>query len=122
MITALMGTRHAPDYSGSVLFVEDVGEAAYRIDRMLMHLKLAGKLDAVAGILVGSFVECKPPDNEFAASDTLREILGGIGVPVLVNFPAGHAADNWAFALGTGVRLDADARRIDFLEPAVRRY
>ncbi len=120
VVVASLGTPYEIRTEGKILFLEDVEEPAYRIDRMLTQLRLAGKLDCVSGILLGSFIDCKPPESDFPAAETLREVLAPIGVPVLANFPAGHGTENWAIPLGVRVRLDADERRIEFLESAVR--
>ena len=86
---------------------------------MLTQLRLAGKLDGIAGVLLGSFYDCKDEETTETVNEVLREMLGDLGVPVLANFPAGHGTDNWAFALGIAVRIDARARTVDILEPAV---
>jgi muramoyltetrapeptide carboxypeptidase len=87
---------------------------------MLTHLHLAGKLQNVAGVLLGNFLDCEPTQGNYTAADTLRDILTRLGVPVLAGFPAGHGSENWAIPLGAKVRMDADARSIEFLEPAVK--
>ena len=66
------------------------------------------------------FNECDPTRGDYTAKDTLRDILDKFDVPVLANFPAGHGPDNWAIPLGVKVRIDANARSVQFLEPAVR--
>jgi muramoyltetrapeptide carboxypeptidase len=87
---------------------------------MLTHLQLAGKLQNVAGVLLGSFLDCEPTQGNYAASDTLRDILASLNVPVIAGFPAGHGSENWAFPLGAKVRINADARSIEFLDSAVK--
>lgn len=119
LVAASIGTSYEIKTEGKILFFEEIEEPPYRIDRMLTHMKLAGKLDGIAGVLLGTFLDCGTADVGYTAADTLREILGNQGVPVLANFPAGHSAENWALPLGARIRLDADSRRIDFLEPAV---
>lgn len=120
LIIASIGTTYEPVTEGKILFLEDLDEPPYRIDRMITQLRLAGKLDRVAGILLGQFKDCDPGTSGVTADDVLRELLGKMEVPVLANFPAGHGNDNWALPLGVRVRLDAANRRMDFLEPAVR--
>ena len=119
LIVASLGTPYEIKTEGKIFFIEDVEEPAYRIDRMLTQLKLAGKLDRVTGILLGTFIDPKGDDGEFAASEILREILSELEIPILANFPAGHGPENWALPLGARVRLDAGARRLDLIEPAV---
>jgi muramoyltetrapeptide carboxypeptidase len=119
ILVASLGTPYEIKTKGKVLFLEDLGEEPYRLDRMLTQLHLAGKLAGVAGILLGGFEGCEPENGSYTADETLREILGKLEVPILAGFPAGHGPENWAFPLGVKVRLDADARRIEFLESAV---
>ncbi len=122
LIAASIGTPYEIRTEGKILFLEDTGEPPYRIDRMLTHLSLAGLLDSVAGVLLGEFLDCNPDRGNYTAEETLHDRLGQLGVPVLANFPAGHGSENWALPLGLAVRLDADARRLEFLESAVSRY
>jgi len=120
IITASIGTSYEIKTEGKILFLEDQGEPAYKLDRMLTHLYLAGKLRSIAGVLLGSFLDCEPTQGSYTAADTLRDILTKLNVPVLANFPSGHGQDNWAIPLGVKVRMDANARTIEFLEAAVR--
>jgi muramoyltetrapeptide carboxypeptidase len=121
MIAATLGTPFAIRPEGALLFLEEVGEAAYRIDRLLSQLLLAGVLDGVAGVAVGSFSEC--PDEESSGLPTPAEViaerLGGLGVPVAAGFPFGHVPENLTLPLGVRARLDADAGTLELLEPAV---
>ena len=119
LITASIGTPYEIQTGGKILFLEDTGEQLYRIDRMITHLRLAGKLDAAAGILLGQFSDCGPPSGDCSVDDILRDLLSGLNIPVLANFPAGHIRDNWTLPLGVMARIDADARELRFLEPSV---
>lgn len=111
LLAALTGTRYAPDYTDAILVLEDVGEATYRIDRMLQQLRLSGALDRVAGIAVGQFTELTDPlDAELCPlDDILREIADAAGVPALAGIPLGHISDQWTLPLGARAELDADA-------------
>ncbi|MFW6067564.1 MAG: S66 peptidase family protein [Myxococcota bacterium] len=119
VLAALAGTPYAPPVAGCVLFLEDVGERPYRVDRMLTTLRLAGWLDRVAGIVVGSFHDSPPGPDGVTVEQVLREALSEAPVPVLMGVPAGHADDNLELPLGAPVRIDASAGRLTFLEPAV---
>jgi muramoyltetrapeptide carboxypeptidase len=120
-IVASIGTPYEIDTDGKVLFLEDVGEPPYRLDRMLTHLDLAGKLRSLTGILLGDFHECDATlGSDYSAQDVLRDLLEPLKIPVLANFPSGHGPENWALTLGAGVRIDAGARRVEFLNPAVQ--
>jgi muramoyltetrapeptide carboxypeptidase len=121
VLAALVGTPHAPPLDGRVLFLEDVGERPYRVDRMLTTLTHAGWLHRVRAIVVGAFVDCPPGPDAVRVEDVLRERLGRIGVPVVAGLPAGHVEDNLELPLGAPVRVEASEGRLTFLEPAVTR-
>ncbi|MFH1887566.1 MAG: LD-carboxypeptidase [Pseudomonadota bacterium] len=110
----LAGTPFAPDFSGAILFLEDFGEAPYRLDRMLTHLGLSGMLDGVAGVALGSFTQC---GDEAEVLRVLTERLVPLSIPVAAGFPAGHGPVNLPFPLGVFARLDANAGVLEFLEP-----
>jgi muramoyltetrapeptide carboxypeptidase len=120
IVAASIGTSYEIKTEGKILFLEDHGEPPYRLDRMLTHLCLAGKLQNIAGVLLGSFLECEPAQGNYSASDTLRDILTRLKVPVLAGFPAGHGVENWALPLGAKIRIDADSRFIKILDAAVQ--
>jgi muramoyltetrapeptide carboxypeptidase len=119
LITASIGTAYEIETEGKILFLEDQGEAPYRLDRMLTHLHLAGKLQPLAGILLGNFQDCEPTQGNYTSSEVLREILADLKIPTIANFPAGHGQDNWAIPLGAKVHMDADKLSIRCLDPAV---
>jgi muramoyltetrapeptide carboxypeptidase len=119
LVVASLGTPYEPSTEGKILFLEDFGEPPYRIDRMLTQLRLARKLDRIAGLLLGHFQDCEPSNSAYTLEETLRDVLGNIEVPVLAHFPAGHGSENWVLALGTRIRLDASSRRVEFLESSV---
>jgi muramoyltetrapeptide carboxypeptidase len=116
LLTASLGTPYEMVTDGKILFLEDLGEPPYRLDRMLTQLRLAGKLEKIAGILLGEFRECDAGGKPPSAEDTLREFMKYTEVPVLAHFPAGHGSDNWVLPPGGRVRLDATARTVDFLD------
>jgi muramoyltetrapeptide carboxypeptidase len=119
LVVTSIGTAYEIRTDGKILLLEDHGEPPYRLDRMLTHLQLAGKLESIAGMVLGDFPGCEPGHGNYTAMDTLREIVGKLRVPVLANFPVGHGAENWALPLGARVRVDAEERSLSFLEPAV---
>ena len=120
IIAASLGTRYEIDTNGKILFLEDLGEPPYRLDRMLTHLQLAGKFKSIAGILMGDFLDCEPSKGNYTSRDVLRDIVSRYNVPVIANFPIGHGNDNWAIPFGARVRLDAGARTLKLLDAAVR--
>lgn len=91
VIVASLGTPWEIETSGKILFLEDVNEKPYRIDRMLMHLLLAGKFRGVRGIVFGAMLGCSPASaEEETLQQMIRRILGGLGVPIVFGFPSGH--------------------------------
>ncbi|HWW31882.1 MAG TPA: LD-carboxypeptidase [Steroidobacteraceae bacterium] len=121
VVTRLLGTPYLPSLEGAILLLEDVGERPYRLDRMWMHLDLAGVLRQVRGIALGSFTNCEEKDADYSAADVLRELATAAGLPCVAGFPIGHGAVNEPVPLGARVRLDAGARSLTFLEAAVTR-
>jgi muramoyltetrapeptide carboxypeptidase len=121
LLQCLLGTPFMPDLEGAVLFLEDVGEEVYRIDRMLAHLRLAGVLGGVAGVAVGRFTEVgrRGADGVLGLEEVLDNYLAPLGVPVAWGFPIGHIDDQWTIPVGVRARLDADAGTLELLEPAV---
>jgi muramoyltetrapeptide carboxypeptidase len=122
LLQALIGTRYFPDLRGAILFLEDIGEDLYRIDRMLGHLRLAGVLDAVAGVAIGHFSRMRHATFEgaFGLDDVLRRYFGGRGIPVAHGFPIGHVPDQWTLPIGVLAELDADSGDLTLLEPGVQ--
>ncbi|MEB3257170.1 MAG: LD-carboxypeptidase [Cyanobacteriota bacterium] len=121
--THLLGTPHLPELQGAIVVFEDVGEAPYRIERMLTHWRLCGALQQLAGIGWGSFSGCtdddranQPPDTFFTTEQVLRERTADLGIPVVAHLPVGHTPGNAALPLGIWARLDGSAGRLE-LEP-----
>lgn len=113
MIAHLVGSGLLYLPRGAILLIEEVGEAPYRVDRMLTHLRLAGVLNQVGGIALGDFIGCHAPrEGEQTVDDVLRDRLHDLGVPVLTGLPFGHGRRNLAIPLGTIVTLDADRGRL----------
>lgn len=121
LIAATMGTPWEIETDGSILLIEDVDEAPYRIDRMLTQLLEAGKLRGVRGIVFGEPVEIEEPDPNkptLTLDEILADRLGTLGIPVLVGFAAGHGFYRATLPLGVRVTLDADQGVLIFEEPA----
>ncbi|GBC64069.1 LD-carboxypeptidase [Desulfonema ishimotonii] len=107
----LLGTPFAPDFSGSILFLEDVGEPGYRIDRMLTQMKLAGCFERLAGLALGSFKDCAPACEIFGIAG---QIVEGMNIPVVGGFDMGHGRCNLTFPIGAEAVLDAENARLVF--------
>jgi muramoyltetrapeptide carboxypeptidase len=115
LLSALSGTRYAPDYAGAIIVLEDVNESVYRVDRMLTQLRLSGALGGCAGIVFGAFTDIppEPSDAERNMDDVLAEVAAKAGVPCISQAPLGHVNDQWTIPLGAMATLDADACTLD---------
>ena len=139
--THLLGTAHLPELRGAVLVLEDVGEAPYRIERMLTHWRLAGALQQLAAIGFGSFSGCDDDDEDedieeneeaggagakaaerrgqrFSCEQVLRERSADLGIPVLAGLPVGHRPGNAALPVGARARLDTQRGLLSLVPPA----
>ncbi|HEY0055559.1 MAG TPA: LD-carboxypeptidase [Pedobacter sp.] len=114
------------DFSGNILFIEDVGEYFYSVDRMLWNLKRAGKLASLSGLIVGGFTDLKDNDIPFGSSieEIILEKVKDYDFPVCFDFPAGHLADNHALIFGKKVtlRVDPDKVRLIFDDEQILAY
>ena len=121
LLAATVGTPYAMCSPGAILFLEEVGEPAYRVDRLLSQLRLSGVLDGIAGVAVGAISDSPddPGDGLPAPAELLLDRLGELGIPVAFGFPFGHVPDNWTLPVGVRARLDADAGTLELLEPAL---
>lgn len=107
----LAGTPFFPDLDGRILFLEDIGEPAYRVDRMLNHLMLTGRLRRVSGIAIGEMVDCGDPS---ALARIAADILSPLGVPLATGLPVGHGDRNAALPIGLPAELDTRAMTLSF--------
>ncbi len=123
VFSRLLGTTYLPDLDGAILFLEEVGERPYRVDRLLTHLQLAGVFDRVAAVIFGNLVGCEePPESRIAspsAASVVEERLARLGIPVALGAPVGHGARNRALPYGVRAQLDAQAGTLVALEGAV---
>jgi len=120
MLASLCGTPGALRTDGHLLFLEEVGEPAYRVDRMLLQLRRSGALDRVAGLALGRFTPPAGGDDDPPVSRVLQEYAEALGVPAVADLPFGHVAHNCTLPLGVRARLDASAGTLTLLEGAVR--
>jgi muramoyltetrapeptide carboxypeptidase len=119
LLCSTLGTPYAIEPKGAILFLEDVNEAPYRMDRLLSQLRQAGVLDAVAGVVLGHFTTKNPKDDK-EIDRVLRDYFGAKTVPVLMNFPVGHISSNATLPHGGMVELDADNTILRLLENPVQ--
>lgn len=114
LVTHLLGTGHMPDVSGALLFLEDVNEPLYRIDRMLTHLRLAGVFERISGFLAGDF---GGSEISLEVDELLVDCVGSLDMPVIGGFPVGHGRKNLPVPVGLEARLDTDRMTLSYQEP-----
>jgi muramoyltetrapeptide carboxypeptidase len=122
ILSTLMGTPWLPDMKGAVLFLEDVNESEYRVDRMFQQLKLAGVLDGLAGIVFGQCTSCATTASDYAGftiDQLIDHYMAPLGIPALTGFNTGHIGNQLSLPSGARVELDGDARTLRVLEPVV---
>jgi len=124
VLVRLLGTPYLPELTGAILFLEDVGEAPYRIDGMLAQLRLAGVLDRLSGVVLGQFTACYPTSESpsLTLNEVLQDYFGQAPYPVVFGFPYGHQPQKNTLPVGTRARLHAygNAAILTLLEPVVR--
>jgi len=119
VIVTTLGTPYEVDTSGSILFLEDVGERPYRVERMLTQLKMAGKLDQLAGVVTGSFDGCEASEGK-TIDELLWETFGHSGYPVVTGLPCGHCTANWLLPFGIPAELNGHTGTLTLTEPVTR--
>lgn len=122
LISTLMGTPYEPDFSGKIVFLEDIGESPYRVDRMLTQLLISGKLQKAHGIALGIFTDCEEkaddPDfpDTFSLAEIIQERLGKLNIPAAYGFPFGHIPYNGILPMGIRAVMDTANGQIRLLE------
>jgi len=121
VLTTLIGSSYLPDFEGSLLFLEDVGEDVPRVDRMLTQLALAGVLGKIAGLVFGHCKSCGPGRGygSLTLEQVLTDHIAPLGIPAWYGSMIGHIKDKFTIPLGVQAEIDADAGSIKLLEPAV---
>jgi muramoyltetrapeptide carboxypeptidase len=123
LLIASLGTPYEIDTCGRIVFLEDVGEEPYRIDRMLTQMIAAGKLSDAAGVALGTFTDTRIRNSPGRLSLTIHEVFADhllpLKIPVLANLAVGHVPDQVTLPYGVSTRLDAAARTLELLEPGV---
>ncbi|MGY0039633.1 S66 peptidase family protein [Pedobacter sp. NJ-S-72] len=114
LLIALQGSVSEMDYTNKILFIEDVGEQEYAIDRMLRMLKRSGKLTHLKGLIVGAFNNIEPDEIPFGQTpeELILEIVKEYDYPVCFNFPVGHIPDNRALVVGSTAILDVNSHEV----------
>mgnify|MGYP005622906601 CR=1 FL=1 len=121
VLTALVGSDYLPDWQDHILFIEDVGEGIYRIDRMMTQLKLAGVLDQIVGFVFGKCTDCDADSgySSFTLEEVLEDHIKPLGIPAFRGSMIGHIKNKFTIPLGVEAEIDADLGSIRLLEPAV---
>jgi muramoyltetrapeptide carboxypeptidase len=107
LLTHLTGTPSDAKTKGRILFLEDVGEYLYNIDRMLIQLKRSGKLSGLAGLIIGGFTDSKDTERPFGKNvyEVIHDQLKGYKYPICFGFPVSHEVENYALKIGVQHRL-----------------
>lgn len=108
ILISVLGSKSDPDYDGKILFIEDVGEHLYAVDRMIRTLDRAGKLAKLKGLVVGGFTNMKDDEQTpfgFSVEEIILEVVKKYNYPVAFAFPAGHVKNNWAMKMGEIVKV-----------------
>ena len=121
VLTAIVGTPSVHEFDGAILFLEDVGEAVYRVDRMMTQLALSGALARIRGFVFGRCTDCDPGagHGSLTLEDVLRDHVEPLGVPAFRGTMIGHIDSQFTIPLGAEVEMDADSGTLRILEPAV---
>ena len=122
LIASLLGTDYFPSVKDKILFLEDVSEPPYRIDRMLNQLRLAKVLNQASGIILGAFVDCNetdPTKKTLTLGEVIGDYFGGLDVPIVYNYSHGHIKNNITIPFGIMFKLNASRSYVEITESAV---
>lgn len=122
LIASLIGTEYLPEMKEKILFLEEVGELPYRIDRMLNQLKLANILKQISGVILGAFVDCNETDpnkRTLTLGEVISDYFDELKIPMVYNFKHGHLKNNITLPFGTMFKLNASRNYVEITESAV---
>ncbi|MBC8181216.1 LD-carboxypeptidase [candidate division KSB1 bacterium] len=122
LINVVLGTPFCPDFNETILFIEDIEEEPYRVDRYLAQLKMAGVLDRISGLVIGQFVDCIPGDPEkpnLKLEQVFDDYFSDLDIPIISNFAYGHVPVKHTLPVGVQVELDTENGGLIILESAV---
>ena len=123
LIVSLLGTQYQPGFTDSILFIEEIEEEPYRVDRMMTQLYNSNVFSKSNGMLLGQFTDCNPKDPtkpSLITEEVLQDSAAKFAKPTLANLPFGHISKKMTLPAGLRVKMDATTKSIDFLEAAVR--
>jgi muramoyltetrapeptide carboxypeptidase len=121
VLCSLIGSAYIPDFNGCVLALEEIGEAPYRIDRMLNQLKMSGVFDRLSGVLLGQFTDCIQEDDKptLTLDEVFTDYFSSVGYCVLKNIPFGHEKRKITLPMGGFIRYDPDEKSLTIVESPV---
>jgi muramoyltetrapeptide carboxypeptidase len=121
LVTTLLGTPYCPDFKDAILFLEDVDEKPYKIDRYFAHLYQAGVFESISGLILGNFIDCEAESDE--RSLTLYQIFADyfsrLSYPVIQDFPYGHGDIKFTMPIGIECKLDTESHKISLTNPFI---
>lgn len=117
VFTSLCGTPFFPDCKGAILFLEDIGEEPYRLDRYIQQLKLNIDFHSLSGIVLGHFTNCEPKNNtrSLTIQDTFQEAFEELTIPIMSQFSFGHISNQCSFPMGSLARINTDKQEISLI-------
>jgi len=120
VLSAMVGSAYLPNWQGSILFLEEIGEEVYRVDRMLTQLKLAGILDRLSGFIFGQCTRCDPekPEQSLTLMQVLQDHIQPLKIPAWYGSAIGHIPNKFTLPIGLEVEIDANNGSIQMLESA----
>jgi muramoyltetrapeptide carboxypeptidase len=118
LLANTIGTRSEVDTKNNILFIEDIGEYLYSIDRLLYQLKRSGKLKTLKGLLIGGFTDMKDTERPFGKTiyQLIAEAIGEVSYPVCFNFPVSHGKENLALKIGVEYELNVTSQKTTLKE------
>jgi muramoyltetrapeptide carboxypeptidase len=121
VLTAMIGSPYLPQWKGTILFLEDDGEAVYRVDRMLTQLRIAGIAGQLAGIVIGKCTDCEPGPGfgSLTLEEVYQEQIAPLGIPAFAGAMVGHIENKFTLPVGIEAEIDATSGKIAMKEPAV---
>ncbi len=120
VLVAMIGSEYLPDFSNSILFLEDVGEDVYRLDRMITQLKLAGILDTINGFIFGKCTNCDAGSNSLTLEEMFNDHIKPLQIPAFSGAMISHESKNVTIPVGLRAHMDSDSKQFRILSKAVK--
>ncbi len=119
LVCSMLGTPYCPDFTDSILFLEDVGEKPYKIDRYLAQLRQAGVFEKIRGLILGDFLDCEADEGEtsFTVDEIIYDYFAEVKFPVIYHFPYGHGDVKFTMPIGVHARLDTRRQTLTLANP-----